>query len=240
MFAPPQRGGTALVISLSGLKAEDDGVQRDWAWALAMPLLLGLVLWDGWFSRLDAVVLISLFILWLFVVIRHARRHAARNLEEIVEAGLVSPRKTLLMVLGGLALLVTAAQLVVEGGKGVALALGWSPFIVGAVVVTMAKGALELATTIISRLHGQQDVGLGNILGSNVFNTLFIEALAALIQPYPVKVPDLMPSLVFGIVTTLMILPGKGGRLERWRGFVLLALYAAYLTLTLQRGGSGH
>ncbi|MFM2141491.1 MAG: hypothetical protein RLZZ476_35 [Verrucomicrobiota bacterium] len=104
----------------------------------------------------------------------------------------------------------------------------------------MAKGALELATTIISRLHGQQDVGLGNILGSNVFNTLFIEALAALIQPYPVKVPDLMPSLVFGIVTTLMILPGKGGRLERWRGFVLLALYAAYLTLTLQRGGSGH
>ncbi|MFM2141492.1 MAG: hypothetical protein RLZZ476_36 [Verrucomicrobiota bacterium] len=125
MFAPPQRGGTALVISLSGLKAEDDGVQRDWAWALAMPLLLGLVLWDGWFSRLDAVVLISLFILWLFVVIRHARRHAARNLEEIVEAGLVSPRKTLLMVLGGLALLVAAAQLVVEGGKGVALALGW-------------------------------------------------------------------------------------------------------------------
>jgi Ca2+/Na+ antiporter len=83
------------------------------------------VLWDGWFSRLDAVVLISLFILWLFVVIRHARRHAARNLEEIVEAGLVSPRKTLLMVLGGLALLVAAAQLVVEGGKGVALALGW-------------------------------------------------------------------------------------------------------------------
>jgi cation:H+ antiporter len=230
----------ALVLSLSGMKAEDDGVRRDWAWALAVPFIMAAVLWDGWFSRVDAVVLMGIFFLWLTLVVRHARRHAARNKDEIVEAGRASLLKIVLLVVAGLALLIGAAQFVVHGGKGVALALGWSPFVVGAVVVAVATGTPELATTIIARLRGHHDVGLGNILGSNVFNALFIAALAALIHPYPVKLPELIPSLIFGIVTTLLILPGKGGALGRWRGFVLLALYAGYVALTLNAGGAAH
>jgi cation:H+ antiporter len=230
----------ALVLSLSGMRVEDEGVRRDWAWALAVPVLMAVVLWDGWFSRVDAVILIGIFFLWLTLVVRHARRHAARNKEEIIEAGRASLLKIILLVVAGLALLIGAAQFVVVGGKGVALALGWSPFVVGAVVVAVATGTPELATTIIARLRGHQDVGLGNILGSNVFNALFIAALAALIQPYAVKPPEIFPSLVFGIVTTLLILPSKGGVLGRWRGFVLLGLYAAYVAMTLNAGGASH
>lgn len=230
----------ALVLSLSGMKAEDDGVRRDWAWALAVPVIMATVLWDGWFSRVDALILMGLFIFWLVIVVRHARNHAARNVEEVIEAGRATLLKTVLLVLGGLAMLIGAAQFVVHGGRGVAEALGWSPFVVGAVVVAMATGTPELATTIISRLRGHHDVGLGNILGSNVFNALFIAALAALIQPYAVKPPELVPSLSFGIVTTLMILPGKGGNLGRWRGFVLLGMYAVYVAMTLSAGGSAH
>lgn len=228
----------ALVLSLSGMKAEDDGVHRDWSWALAVPFIMAAVLWDGWFSRGDALILMGLFFFWLVIVVRHARRHAARNVEELIEAGRASLLKTVLLVLGGLAVLIGAAQFVVHGGQGVAQALGWSPFVVGAVVVAVATGTPELATTIISRMRGHHDVGLGNILGSNVFNVLFIAALAALIQPYPVKLPELVPSLVFGIVTTLMILPGKGGVLGRWRGFVLLGLYAVYVAMTMNAGGA--
>lgn len=225
----------ALVLSLSGMKAEDAGVRRDWAWALAVPFLMAAVLWDGWFSRVDALVLMGLFAVWLIVVVRHARRHRARNKEEVIEAGRASSLEIIVQVVAGLGLLIAAAQLVLDGGRGMALALGWSPFIVGAVVVAVATGTPELATTIIARLRGHHDVGLGNILGSNVFNALFIASLAALIHPYAVKLPELMPSLVFGIVTTLMILPGRGGWLGRWRGFVLLALYVAFVLLTLQR-----
>ena len=231
----------ALVLSLSGMKAEDDGVRRDWAWALAVPVLMAAVLWDGWFSRIDALILMSLFFVWLFVVVRHARNHASKqDSAEAVGADQPSTTKTVIQVIAGLGLLIGAAQFVVHGGKGVAEVLGWSPFIVGAVVVAVATGTPELATTIVSRIRGHHDVGLGNILGSNVFNALFIASLAALIHPYPVKVPELIPSLVFGFVTTLVILPGKGGTLGRWRGFVLLALYAGYLTMTLRAGGSGH
>ncbi len=225
----------ALVLSLSGMKADDAGVRRDWACALAVPFIMAAVLWDGWFSRLDALVLMGLFAAWLAMVVRHARRHRARNKEEIIEAGRASSLKIVFQVVAGLALLIAAAQFVVHGGTGVALALGWSPFIVGAVVVAVATGTPELATTIIARIRGQHDVGLGNILGSNVFNALFIASIAALIHPYPVKPPELMPSLVFGVVTTLIIWPGRGGALGRWRGFVLLALYAAYVLVSIKQ-----
>ena len=224
----------ALVLSLSGMKAEDPGVRRDWACALAVPFIMAAVLWDGWFSRLDALVLVGLFAAWLTMLARHARKYRARNKEEVVEAGQASKLKIAMQVVAGLALLMVAAQFVVLGGKGVAQALGWSPFMVGAVVVAVATGTPELATTIIARLRSHHDVGLENILGSNVFNALFVASVAGLIHPYAVNLRELMPSLVLGIVTTLMILPGRGGVMGRWRGFVLLGLYAVYVTWELR------
>ena len=228
----------ALVLSLSGMKVDDAGVRRDWNCALAVPFIMAAVLWDGWFSRLDAMVLLALFVAWLVMVVRHARRHRERNKEEIIEAGRASSLKIVVQVVAGLALLIGAAQFVVHGGKGMALALGWSPFIVGAVVIALATGTPELATTIISRSRGQHDVGLGNILGSNVFNSLFVASVAALIHPFQVKPSELMPSLAFGVVTTLLILPGQSGLLGRWRGFVLLTLYVFYILSTLEKSPS--
>ncbi|MFN7561057.1 MAG: calcium/sodium antiporter [Prosthecobacter sp.] len=222
----------ALVLALSGMKTEDDGVRRDWLISLLVPGVVYALLMDGWFSRLDAAFMLLGFFGWLIIVIRHARRHAAAGPEA---AETVSPAKTIFTTLFGLGLLIVAAQFVVHGGKGIAQALGWSPFIVGAVVVAAATSTPELATTLIARARGHHDVGLGNILGSNIFNVLFIAAVAALIQPYSVKMPEIMPSLAFGIGTTLLILPGRGGHLGRWRGFVLLLLYAAFVTFTMRQ-----
>jgi cation:H+ antiporter len=230
----------ALVLSLSRMKADDPGVRRDWSTALAVPFTMAAVLWDGWFSRADALLLMGLFGLWLTLVVRHARRHRARLVKEVIEAGQASTLKIGLQVVTGLVLLILAAQFVVYGGTRLALILGWSPFVVGAVVVAAATGTPELATTIAARIRGHHDVGLGNILGSNIFNVLFIAALAALIHPYSVKLPELMPSLAFGVITTLLILPGRGGVLGRWRGFLLLVLYVAYVLMTLRAGGAAH
>jgi len=223
----------ALVLAISGMKAEDDGVRRDWTVALLTPVAVFGLLYDGWFSRLDAVLLLAGFFLWLGVVIRHARSHARAQAPHATK---VSPVKPLLQVIMGLVLLIAAAKLVVEGGKGVAEVLGWSPFVVGAVVVAAATSTPELATTLISRMRGHHDVGLGNILGSNIFNALFIAAVAALIKPYAVHVPEIQPSLIFGVFTVLLILPARCGSIRRWRGVLLLALYGAYLLFTLQQG----
>ncbi|MDZ4403584.1 calcium/sodium antiporter [Prosthecobacter sp.] len=227
----------AIVLALSGMQVEDGGVRRDWFICLLVPGIVYALLFDGWFSRLDAGIMMVCFFVWLIIVIRHARRHAVTRTEPGEH---VSLPKTIFELLAGLALLIGAAQFVVHGGKGVATALGWSPFIVGAVVVAAATSTPELATTLIARMRGHHDVGLGNILGSNIFNVFFIASVAALIQPYAVKVPEIAPSLLFGGITVLLILPGKKGALGRWRGFVLLAVYAVYVVITVSAGGEGH
>lgn len=225
----------AVVLAFSGMKAEDGGVWRDWFVALLVPGLVYALLMDGWFSRQDAIIMMACFFVWLFVVIRHARAHAAASAAPVEK---VSVSKMLGFSLAGLVVLIGAAQFVVHGGKGVAAALGWSPFVVGAVVVAVATSTPEFATTLIARMRGHHDVGLGNILGSNIFNVLFIASVAALIHPYAVRLPEIMPSLLFGAVTTLFIIPGLDGSIPRWRGIVLLALYAAYLALSLNQGAA--
>ena len=227
----------AIVLAMSGMKTEDGGVRRDWFVSLLVPGVVYALLFDGWFSRLDAGIMMVCFFVWLIIVIRHARRHALTRTEPGEH---VSLPKTIFALVAGLALLIGAAQFVVHGGKGVATAMGWSPFVVGAVVVAAATSTPELATTLIARMRGHHDVGLGNILGSNIFNVFFIASVAALIQPYAVKVPEILPSLAFGIVTTVLILLGSGGVLGRWRGFVLLALYALYVGMTLNAGGAAN
>lgn len=225
-----------LVLALSGMKAEDGGVQRDWFISLLVPGLVYVLLMDGRFDRQDAIIMLACFFIWLLVVIRHARAHAAGRAASVAR---ISVLRMLAFSLLGLGMLICAAQFVVHGGKGVAVALGWSPFMVGAVVVALATSTPELATTLIARMRGHHDVGLGNILGSNIFNVLVVAATAALIHPYPVNLPEILPSLIFGAVTTLLIIPGRGGHIPRWRGMLLLVIYAAFMALTLNQG-AGH
>lgn len=224
-----------IVLALTGMRVKGGGTQRDWLVALAAPGIIFTVLSDGRFSRLDAAIVLGCFVVWLLAVLREARSHAAKQPKVAARGSLGKP---LFFAAIGLGLLIVAALCVVRGGKGVALALGWSPFIVGVIVVAAATSTPELATTLIARVRGHHDVGLGNILGSNIFNTFFIASVAALIRPYTVKLPELWPSLAFCAVTLLIVVPGREGHLRRWRGAVLLAMYVAFVLLTLKQTAS--
>jgi cation:H+ antiporter len=222
-----------LVLAMAGLRTgESAGQMREWRAALLAPVLMAALLWDGWFSRLDALVLLTGFIFWLALVLREAMAHAAR---EEVNRAIPLPRRrgVLLRLMGGLGLLMLASDWVVKGGKGVAEALGWSPFLVGAVVVALATTTPELSVTLISRWRGHDDIGLGNILGSNLFNACVVGGTAALIQPYAVARAEVLPALGFGIAAVLVIHPPRDGWMQRRRGLLLLALYGAYVLLTL-------
>jgi cation:H+ antiporter len=87
----------------------------------------------------------------------------------------------------------------------------------------------ELATTLVSKLRGHDEVGLGTILGSNIFNGLLIVAVAAIICPIPIRWQEVAVAVAFGVLTVLATYPARGGFIERKRGFILLGLYAAYL-----------
>jgi cation:H+ antiporter len=134
----------------------------------------------------------------------------------------------------GLACLFAAGALIVQGARGIALGLGLSEFVIGATVVAVGTSVPELATALISKLRGHDEVGLGALLGSNIFNGLFIIAVAALIHPIVVDPASVRTALVFGALAVLLTLPDRGGAIGRWRGVLLLAVYLAYVTLVLR------
>lgn len=221
----------ALALLLAHMPVTFGEIRRDLVFAFLTPVLIGAVVMDGQFSRLDGLVLWVTFALWLGMVIREAMEHRNRISEEAISK-VEHPARSILLGVVGLALLLLAGRLIVDGAEGLALALGLSKFVVGAVVVAVATSSPEMATTLIARIRGHDDLSLGNILGSNIFNGLFIAPLAAVIRPVDIGLQDLGLTLAVGAATIVLVVP-LGGSIGRFRGVLLLVAYALYVFLTL-------
>ncbi len=224
-----------LAVLIGAIKAPLDSLRRDFPVAILVPVVTGILIIDGEISRLDGVLMLALFIVWLGAAVIDAwrRRSAA---EEVL--GERRHGMAVLYCAGGLVLLILAGRLIVMGATGVGGQLGLDPFIIGATMVAVGTSIPELATTVVSRWRGHEEIGLGTVLGSNIFNGFLIVAVAAVIHPIVVGWQEVAVGLGFGVLTVLAIYPGRSGLIERRRGALLLALYAAYLVTILQLGPS--
>ncbi|MGE0881250.1 MAG: sodium:calcium antiporter [Acidimicrobiia bacterium] len=222
-----------VTIALGSLPVERRLVRRELVVAAAAPLLTVAVLIDGTMATSEAVVLAVAFVAWLAVVTREAWR--ARS--AAVEA--VKPPRRFAAVgtsIAGLALLMLAGRIIVSAAKGLGDTLGLHPFVVGATLVAAGTSAPELATAVISRRRGHAEVGLGTVLGSNVFNNLAIVALAGLIEPIRIAATDVVIAVVACLVALGLVVPGRSASIPRWRGAVLLAVVAAYTVASVVAG----
>jgi cation:H+ antiporter len=200
--------------------------KREFVTALAAPIILCMMLADGDFSRSDAVMCLAVFFVWFLWVLRDALQ--ARD---GIEATSTARQALMAAVFGviGLLTLVMAGKLIVAGGTTLGEMLGVSPFLIGVTIVAFGTSSPELATAVVSKLRGHDEVGIGTVLGSNVFNCLFIIGLAGAIHPYSQSVATVLPSVIFGILTVLALLPIQSSILGTTRGLLLLALYVGYI-----------
>ena len=200
--------------------------------ALLVPVLLGVLAYDGTLSRSDGVILLGVFAAWLTAKNDDVRRQRSAAAEVLGEA---KHGRALFESAAGLAFLITSGVLIVSGAKGIATAYGIDPFIIGATLVAIGTSAPELAVTIIARIRGHDEVGLGTILGSNIFNGLFIVGVASLISPIPVTWQAISIGLMIGFLTTLFVYPIRGNLVERQRGLLLVVVYLIYLGAILRQ-----
>lgn len=221
--------GAALAIS--GIQSPRAGVKRDFPVALLVPIVTGVLCLDGEISRADGILMLCAFVAWLGATVIEARQQRSAA-EEVLGAQRLWAASA--YCAAGLVFLITAGYFIVSGARGIAFQFGVAEFVIGATVVAVGTSVPELATAIIAKLRGHDEVGLGTILGSNIFNGLFIVALAATIHPIALGWREVFGALAFGIVALLCCYPPSTGFIERRRGFLLLALYAAYLTTVLQ------
>lgn len=218
-----------MALLLRALPARLHEVRSVFALALLVPALTLALALDGQLTRADGLLLLVLFAFWLVLIVRQASDH--RRATPASTESAQRPLYAGLLLLVGMAGLVGAGQLFVAGATGIATTLGVPPYVIGATLVAIGTSMPEIVTVLLSRLRGHDEVGLGTLLGSNVFNGLAVVGTAATIHPISAPIAEVAPALVLGTLVVLLMLP-RDGLIPRWRGPALLATYAGFIVLT--------
>jgi cation:H+ antiporter len=210
----------------------------------AMFLCMALLL-DGRLGRGDGLVLLAAFALALYLTIRVALRERGRPADPItaeyaarLPTG-VATRTALTRAAVGLVLLVAASRLLVWAASGIAGWWGLSDLIVGLTVVAIGTSLPELAASIAAARKDQPDIALGNVLGSNTFNTLVAVGIVGVIGPGAVD-PHVLTRdfpVMIGLMLALFVMAygfGREGRINRAEGTILLLAFAAYLGMLVR------
>lgn len=222
-----------IVLVTGPLVVDRRELRRELSFAAAAPLLTLVALVDGVLVTVEAAVLLGVFAGWLSLVVNAARKARQQAVEEL---GTSTRWAALTSAVAGLALLVLAGRLIVVAAKGIGADLGLDPFVVGATLVAVGTSTPELATTIISRRRGHLEVGVGTLLGSNVFNNLWIVGVAALIHPIRADVSEVVLAIVACLVALALVTPTGTSPMGKARGVLLLAVAAAYMLGTVLIG----
>lgn len=227
-----------LALLFGPIAVQWRSLRRDMSLALLVPCLTFILALDGRLGRLDAGLLLLIFAGWLVLLVWQAWRLRA-NLEPCAGERPERPPLWHILVLAplGLAALLLAGHLFVHGASGIARQLGIHSYLIGVTVVAIGTSLPELVTTLLARWRGHDEVGVGTLLGSNLFNGLAIVGTAAMIEPISAAPGDTAIALLTGVLALLLLVPGRAAILTRVRGIMLLSLYALYVGLTLYIAG---
>jgi cation:H+ antiporter len=180
-------------------------------------------------SRIDGAVLLVLFGLFLFYVFRQLKGRDQEN--ELPQKNSSVWKITGLLILG-FACLIAGGRLIVANAIEIATIFGISEKIVGLTIVALGTSLPELATSVVAAIKKNSDIAVGNIIGSNIFNILFILGTSAIIRPV-VYNPVFNLEMYFLVIGTcilfLAMFTGKKKKLDRWEAGVLIILYLVYL-----------
>lgn len=186
----------------------------------------------GIVSRMIGLLLIIAFIGYIVYLIFNAK-----NNPESEEEGTDMPIwKCLLLIILGLAFIVGGGQVVVYSAKMIAKTLGMTETLIGLTIVAVGTSLPELVTSIVAAKKGQTELAIGNVVGSNIFNLMFIMGISAVIHPIAINVASLYDMLILVVISLLTLLfavtSKKIGRVE---GGIMIAIYIADVIFAILR-----
>lgn len=216
---------------------------------LALVTLMALAVCDdGRVSRLDAALFLATyagFTAYLVTLVRRQMNEAEASelraeVKELTPTGPSPPHRAwvcIALLAGGIALLAAGAHATVAGASQLGRLLGLSERVIGLTIVAAGTGLPEVVTSLVSSLRGRDDVALGNVIGSNLFNILGTLGLTGLIAPVPVPRAMIDGDNWWMLGVTLLLFPllFTGRRIARWEGALLMTTYGVYLGALLAR-----
>lgn len=214
---------TTLAVASSTIKYETPFM------ILVTVLLLVLGL-DGTIGLIDGIILIAAFIAYLTYLFIMAKK----NKEDQPEAKQMAIWKAILLTIIGLALIILGSNVTVDAATAIAKAFGVSERFIGLTIVALGTSLPELFTSVSAARKHNADIAIGNIVGSNIFNILFVVGLSSVIIPVPFASNFIFDTIVAIVAAALLLVCClKTKSLKRWAGILMLICYAAYFIMIL-------
>ncbi len=237
-----------LILGLSaivrGLPIRDNTLFSEIPFSLTATVLVGFVanahLFDDGgsmsVSRGDGAILLGFFVLFLVYI---ARIWGAQHILEVNEPTVGGWTKPVLLIVAGSLGLGIGANWVVEGALGLSRMLDMSESFVGLTIVAVGTSLPELVTCVLAAFRGNTDLAVGTVIGSNIFNLLWVLGVSALIQPLPFELvsnTDILTVIAASALLLLATAAGKRYWIDRVEGGVFVVAYVLYILFLVQRG----
>ena len=185
-------------------------------------------------TRLEGIFLLVLFALFLYAVFKNSKQVELLEVEDIKLKYPIN--KALIITLLGLIGIVAGGVLVTNAARDIALKLGMSEWLVGLTIVSIGTSLPELVTSVVAAFKKESEIAIGNVVGSNIFNILFVLGFSATISPINVNVTalfDVVFLLVISVVTYIFALSSR--KISRIEGLFMLLAYLGYMTYIIMR-----
>lgn len=194
-------------------------------------LLMLLGMFDGKLGWVDGLILWAGMVLFLVYLLNVAKKGKSEAKEEEDTGKKKAPILWLIakIIIGGVAI-VFGSDFAVDGATAIATSMGWSERLIGLTIVALGTSLPELVTSVIAAIKKNADIAIGNIVGSNIFNILFVLGTTALITPVAYQNAFIVDNIVAFVMALLLFLfvVNKDCKLKRWGGVVLLGAYVVY------------
>lgn len=232
-----------LTVVIMPLVVNGEFFKMNWPMMMLLSVLLyvflsinlGLARWEG-------VVLVTLLVVFLWMIIKRARKNPSLDKEDIDESlKETTPLKIgIWLILGGVGLWY-GSVLLVDGATDIAEKLGVSERVIGVSMVALGTSIPELAASVIAALRQEKSISLGNLIGSNIFNIGAVLGITSIIQPITVHDmtllnTDILWMLGIALIILPMVLVKTRNHIGRWEGFILLIAYISFIYLSFLKG----
>ena len=188
---------------------------------------------DNTLSRVEAGIFFILFIAYIILLVVSALKNREESEEEIKT---LSPGKSVLFIILGAIGIIAGGQLTVNSAKFFAAAFGMSELLIGLTVVAVGTSLPELVTSIVAAKKGESAIALGNVVGSNLFNILFILGMSGIVHPLSCDSGAFIDTLILiGICALMYIACLTSGKVTKKEGALCIFLYVLYVAYAIMR-----
>ena len=183
----------------------------------------------------EGIIIFALFFAYIaFLIFRSKNEESVEEEEEDKKSKWYI---NVLLVIVGLAGIIFGGDFVVDSASSIAKTLGMSDLLVGLTIVAVGTSLPELVTSMVAAKKGENDIAVGNAIGSSIFNIILILGLTAVINPVTVAWSSIVDVIVMIVsVVTILIMSLKSEKIGKYSGIILIAMYAVYLTYIILRG----